>query len=144
MRQHSLLLHVNSLTLPWPTRPLLVPITLQVKQVTQLHVRYQPILLALGFIFEILDQNQIKIASIPLDFPMLDVRYLMLHLNEVTPTQQELTHLLLKSDGWDLTMITGEEEESWMNFWLNKMKSKQEMPYSVLLNGNQCEAFFCE
>jgi DNA mismatch repair protein MutL len=146
MRQNSLLLHMKSLELPWPTRPLLVPVTLQLEHVNQLHAEYQPILLSLGFIFEILDQNQIKIkiVSIPLDLPMLDVRYLMQHLNEVSPTQQELTHLLLKSDGWDLTMITAEEEESWMSFWLDAMKSKQGMPYSVLLNENQCEAFFCE
>jgi len=144
MRQNSRLLQLQSQVLPWPTRLLLVPVTMQVEQAISLHRVYQPILLSMGFVFEVLDENQIKIVSIPLSFPLLDCRYLMQHLNESDSTQPELFHLLLKSDGWDLTLMTTDEKDSWMQFWLDQMKYQQAMPYSLVLNENQCEAFFCE
>lgn len=140
LRQDMLLSQLSSSPVPWQSRLLLVPVSIEVLNLEFILKHYQPILISLGFIVEEVADAHIKIRSIPLEFPTLDFHYFIQHLMDVAPTQDDLIRLMIKSDTWDLFTTTEEEKVNWTHAWFNQMNTQQENVYSLQLNEEKCEA----
>jgi len=139
LHQARLLEQLHHAPLPWDARPLLVPVSLVLPQdKLDLIKSYQQSLEAFGLKFECLDEQNIRIRTIPCMLPGIELEALFEALSDrMMQDNAALIHAFVHAEHLNITSMSEDEQADIIDYW------KTHTDMSVCLDVDGCRKVFC-
>ncbi len=119
LHQAKLLKQLKHASCPWDARPLLVPVELEFTQ-TELNSlqKHQENLEQLGLRYECLDDQYLRIRSIPCALPGLDLQaFFSVLLGQPSQSKADLVSMLVHAEQLNITSLSTDEQAELLEDW---------------------------
>lgn len=139
-QQQWLLSVVHECEFPLASRPLLVPVRFAIDKVDCPRLEQcQCLLTQVGVQLDWIGDNEVIVRTIPMIFPQLDIKKLMLHLKGSIATLPELLQLLVTCQSFDLYQLNAEDQLLLVDYLFQRLRTSSSlMPWCLRLDLATC------